>query len=177
MERGPEAVRAALIEAAADLFAEKGDASVRAIAQRAGVNHGLVHHYFGGKDGLRRAVVEHLVNAQAAELEAIDEADPVATAAAALAAARKHDRFLKILARALLDGESADGFQDTFPVVRRLTTTFESLGIEDAKVRLAHGLALGLGWMMFQPWITSATGLGDVDVDALIAQLVMEQLA
>ena len=40
-------------------FAEFGpnDVSVRAIAERAGVNHGLVHHYFGSKAGLVEAVV------------------------------------------------------------------------------------------------------------------------
>ena len=61
--RGRRAVRTALVEAAVDLFADHGDASVRAVASRAGVNHGLVHHYLGGKSGLRSAVLERLSTA------------------------------------------------------------------------------------------------------------------
>jgi AcrR family transcriptional regulator len=34
--------------------------SVRDIAAEAGVNHGLIHHYFGSKDGLIRAVAEEI---------------------------------------------------------------------------------------------------------------------
>ena len=52
--RGRDSVRAALLEAAETLFAEKGPAavSVRDIAREAGVNHGLVHRHFGSKAGL-----------------------------------------------------------------------------------------------------------------------------
>ncbi len=50
--------RARLRQAALELFALRGyrGASVRAIADRAGVSPGLVVHHFGSKDGLRRAV-------------------------------------------------------------------------------------------------------------------------
>jgi TetR/AcrR family transcriptional regulator, regulator of cefoperazone and chloramphenicol sensitivity len=50
--------RARLRQAGLELFAEHGyrGASVRAIADRAGVSAGLVVHHFGSKDGLRRAV-------------------------------------------------------------------------------------------------------------------------
>ena len=56
-----------LIVAAADLVGEVGprSMSVRALADRAGVNHGLVHHYFGGKDGLLRAAMMRLVEEHA----------------------------------------------------------------------------------------------------------------
>ena len=53
-----------LIAATAELLGEVGprSLSVRAIAERAGVNHGLVHHYFGGKDALLQAAMERLVH-------------------------------------------------------------------------------------------------------------------
>ena len=53
-----------LIAATAQLLGEVGPRalSVRAIAERAGVNHGLVHHYFGGKDALLQAAMERLVH-------------------------------------------------------------------------------------------------------------------
>ena len=52
-----------LIAAAADLLGEVGPRamSVRMVAERAGVNHGLVHHYFGSKEGLMRAAMLQLV--------------------------------------------------------------------------------------------------------------------
>ncbi|MBX3099445.1 MAG: TetR family transcriptional regulator [Salinibacterium sp.] len=46
--------RARLRDAAIDCFAQRGfAASVREIAQRAGVSQGLIRHHFGGKDNLR----------------------------------------------------------------------------------------------------------------------------
>lgn len=51
--------RAALVEAAHDVFAESGyeGATVRAIAARAGVDAAMVNHWFGGKEGLFAQVV------------------------------------------------------------------------------------------------------------------------
>ena len=45
---------AAVLESAADLFAERGPAatSIRDIASRSKVNHGLIHRHFGNKDRL-----------------------------------------------------------------------------------------------------------------------------
>lgn len=60
--RGSEVVRAALIDQAAKMLGEVGPSriSVRDVAARAGVNHGQVHHYFGGKRGLLNAAMTHL---------------------------------------------------------------------------------------------------------------------
>ncbi|MFO7557486.1 MAG: helix-turn-helix domain-containing protein, partial [Desulfobacterales bacterium] len=53
---GRDEVVTALIRAAAELFSEKGveAVSLRKIAVRAGVNHGLIHRHFGSKEALRR---------------------------------------------------------------------------------------------------------------------------
>lgn len=47
-------VKEKLIDAAEKCLLEKGShaACVKTIAENAGVNHGLVHHYFGSKEGL-----------------------------------------------------------------------------------------------------------------------------
>ena len=60
-----------LIAAAADLLGEVGPRamSVRMVAERAGVNHGLVHHYFGSKEGLTRAAMLQLVEQQEFRLQ------------------------------------------------------------------------------------------------------------
>jgi len=56
--RNPEATRAALLDAAEEVFLEKGlgDASVSEIARRAGITKSLVHHHFGSKEGLWQQV-------------------------------------------------------------------------------------------------------------------------
>lgn len=170
--RGKAAAREALIQAAADLFAEQSDVSVRDIAARAGKNHGLVHHYFEGKHGLRRAVLDHLAAAQASRLGAVDLDDPVALAHAAVRVAREDRRYFRILARAMLDGEGDAPLQSAFPVVRRLVDTLDRGGVEGARQRVAEGLALALGWMLFEPWIRAATGLTDAESARLLDDLI-----
>jgi len=66
-----------LIQAARDQLIEVGEAgsSVKAIARRAGVNHGLVHHYFGSKEHLWVAVLDKEEREIREELDgAIEEA-------------------------------------------------------------------------------------------------------
>jgi AcrR family transcriptional regulator len=62
-DSGDLTARARLRDAALELFAEHGieKSSVRAIAKAAGVSPGLIRHHFGGKDGLRAAVDEAMV--------------------------------------------------------------------------------------------------------------------
>ena len=52
--RGPEAVRRSLIEAAVQLMGMRSPRQIsgRELAKRAGVNYGLIHHYFGSKDAV-----------------------------------------------------------------------------------------------------------------------------
>lgn len=59
-QRDAERTRRALLESALAEFAAKGRAGARVseIATRAGVNKQLISYYFGGKDGLYRALVE-----------------------------------------------------------------------------------------------------------------------
>jgi AcrR family transcriptional regulator len=57
---GETGTRQAILEAARELFAERGyeGASVRAIAAEAGVDASLVMHFFGSKIGLLEAAIE-----------------------------------------------------------------------------------------------------------------------
>ena len=56
---GRAAVMDAILDAATELFADRGPnaVTVRSIAERAGINHALVHRYFGTKEDLIGAVV------------------------------------------------------------------------------------------------------------------------
>lgn len=64
---GSGETRAAILEAAAASFAERGYAgtTMRGVAAEAGVDAALIHHYFGTKQELFRAVLELPVDLQA----------------------------------------------------------------------------------------------------------------
>jgi len=88
---GEERRREALIAAALDLVAEGGSqaATVRAIADRAGVTPGLIRHYFQGKDDLNRAAYAYVMTRIRADSAAVLDgagADPAARLAAFVAA-------------------------------------------------------------------------------------------
>lgn len=57
---GGKDTRAQILVAARELFGENGYAAttMRAIAQRAGVDAALIHHHFGSKEALFRAVMQ-----------------------------------------------------------------------------------------------------------------------
>src|SRR5439155_6956963 len=84
------ATRAALVATARGLFAERGYAGVSAddIVSAAGLTRGALHHHFGDKAGLFRAVFEQLEAEITAELTTALEAtdDSLAGMAAGLGA-------------------------------------------------------------------------------------------
>ena len=74
---GEERRREALIGAALELFAEGGEAAatVRAIAERAGVTPGLIRHYFATKEDLVRQSYAAVMTRMTEESEAAADAD------------------------------------------------------------------------------------------------------
>jgi AcrR family transcriptional regulator len=146
-----------LIEAAGGLFAERGPArvSVREVAAAAGVNHGLVHHYFGSKDALLRAVLEDLAAHVADEVAAWDgRGDWFATGDATA-------RHARITAYLLLDARSPAAVQTEFPAVAALVRELQRRGTteQEARRRAAQVTALVLGWQLFEPFVVKAAGL------------------
>ena len=82
--------REALILSALDLVATGGPqaATVRAIAERAGVSPGLIRHYFASKDDLTREAYRHMMTAMIQTSEAamlLAPTDPLARLAAFVA--------------------------------------------------------------------------------------------
>ena len=72
---GKADVMRALLDATTALIVEKGlSMSVREIASRAGVNHGLIHTYFGTKENLLTAAFDDI------QARAADERDELTTA-------------------------------------------------------------------------------------------------
>lgn len=72
---GREAVRRAVLGTARQLFAARGPrASLREVAEAAGVNLGLIHRHVGNKDDLLSAVLEEGLRHGTARLESHDDA-------------------------------------------------------------------------------------------------------
>lgn len=168
--RGRAASEQALITAAAGLFAEVGPnaVSVRAIAERAGVNHGLVHHYFGSKAGLVQAVLEQLADQSAA---AIRERGAEAVFDAEDGRVRAH---VRVLTRVVLDDAAPEGYQAQFPIVAYLSSLGrDTLGLDDetARLRASQVVALMVGWLTLEPWLLASAGLGSEASDAARADL------
>jgi AcrR family transcriptional regulator len=61
-ERGEEGARERILEAAVASFAEVGYGGTTTVdvARRAGITQPLVHHYFGSKEALWRAAIDHV---------------------------------------------------------------------------------------------------------------------
>ncbi len=107
--------KARIRNAALDLFASKGEAgvSLREIAKVADVTHGLVIHHFGGKEGLCRAVQEHV----AFLIQTALEATPTTGTRAELGRARdaavlkvyaEHPLLLPYIRREMLNVDATD---------------------------------------------------------------------
>lgn len=109
-QRDAERTRAALLDAALAEFAGKGRAGARVseIARRAGVDKQLISYYFGGKDGLYRALIERWLETER-DFAAPDLALDELVAGYVVEGARDRD-----LARLLLR-ESIDDDQDAPP--------------------------------------------------------------
>ncbi len=156
----------ALIEAAAELFSQHGvkAVSVRNIAEKAGVNHGLVHRHFGSKEMLRLKTQEYLAADIRDEIGGTDNFTEAITNA--LAALKKKDIYWRVMAYTLLENKDERNIQEEFPFIKRMV---ELAFKEQKKKSLPKGIApghivagitaLGLGMQVFERYILPATGL------------------
>ena len=172
-----------LIAAAADLLGEVGPraTSVRMIAERAGVNHGLVHHYFGGKDALLRAAMERLVTEHAHYAREQSAGRPIP----APLALGGDQRYLRAVVRAVLDGEMelARIELDTGVSVPRGALDHarqrvrersgghdhdrdDAMGSEtELKATVAIAMALEMGWAALEPFLFAVAEVGSDEAD------------
>lgn len=170
---GREEVAAAILEAATELFAERGPAatSIRDIATRSNVNHGLVFRHFGTKEQLVGAVLDHLGKTTTALVSS--DASPAETE-------RALDRHMRVMARTLLDGYSAGKLQSRFPGASQLLDRIRPAhprgrdGDRSARLAVANAFALQFGWRMFAPFLRAATGLDDLTDDELSQAVAAE---
>src|SRR4051812_39804951 len=106
---GREEILDAVLDAAERLFAAAGpaDVSLRAIAQEAGVNYGLVHRHFGTKDVLFERLMQRYTDRWLARLA--DEPDYDAALDQLLGPDLEGSPYLRLLAWTLLSARSSDG--------------------------------------------------------------------
>ncbi|CAM3209533.1 TetR/AcrR family transcriptional regulator [Mycobacterium intermedium] len=158
-----------MLESATDLFAERGPAatSIRDIAARSKVNHGLVFRHFGTKEQLVGAVLDHLGTSLSELLHSDTPPDVIE---------RALDRHARVLARATLDGYPVGQLQKRFPNVADLLDEVLPRFDDESKARLAvaNSLALQFGWRLFAPMLRSATGLDQVPEEELHQALAAE---
>lgn len=165
--RGREEIRVAVIEAANDLFGEKGpDAvSIRDVAKRARVNHGLVHRHFGTKEQLLREVMRNYANAFMRQAEDVPSVD-VATRKM-LQVMTEQPSFVRIVAHLLLSGHEAEEFvaeSGGLALLAQLTQKEAGLSAKEGQLLSAASTAMCMGWVLFESFLLAGAGFeGDID--------------
>ncbi len=171
--RGLQTVKAALIEAACDGLAEVGPRalSTRSLAERAGVNHGQIHHCFGGKRQLLKAAMAAL----AAEhwRNSLERADggPIPPALSLA----EDTRYWRATARAVIEGDlelARVEVDEGFSVPRRAIEALRSQqdAAEDDlnfKADVALLIATQLGYVAFEPFAMLLVDADESDRDAI----------
>ncbi|MEN9553060.1 MAG: hypothetical protein RLZ67_1017 [Actinomycetota bacterium] len=153
-----------LIVATAQLLGEIGPrtVSVRAIAERAGVNHGLVHHYFGGKDALLQIAMERLVHEHFDYAMSQSKQQPLPAPLGLIG----DPTYLKAVVRAVLDNEmslaSTEITQGVSVPQNVLNHVAAAQGHAEPSLQLKAnvglGMALEMGWAALEPFIFAVVG-------------------
>jgi AcrR family transcriptional regulator len=156
----------ALVGAARELFAEHGpDAvSLRDVARRAGVSHGLIHHYIGSRDDLLRLVFDRSTDHARAEIE--DAADPVEALGVLRSLSRDGDDYSRLLAWSLLERRDPAEFHGRSSALDAVIAT-DPDGSDELRFAVAAAMVQILGWKLFGTYALTAAGLQESDADDL----------
>ena len=186
---GRAEVMEAVREAATDLFAERGpDAvTVREVADRAGVNHALIHRHFGTKEELLRVVLSEAVERMAvAARNTTNTGEDIRELVAAM---RQEEPAIRLLGWAILAGYPIEQVWPEYPAFQKVQTVLsdeqERSGgrgdREDPRIVVATGTAMLFGWILFRPFLERAarlsdiSGLDDEDVLFTAAQQLLDR--
>lgn len=171
--RGRARTEALLVEAMCDLLAREpiSGISVAKVSETAHVNAGLIHHYFGSKDGLVTAALakmsdEVLAIAQERIFAALDQGPDVALRQGMEvvfdpAETRVRRYFRAVLMLASANAVPAD-LRANFPVARIFLLLGGPLfGLPEDQVRewAAQAATLTLGWLLMEPYMLETVGL------------------
>jgi AcrR family transcriptional regulator len=174
--------RARIRDAAMRHFAEQGfeRATIRGIAETAGVSSGLVRHHFGSKEALRNACDEHvlrIVRRLNEETWGAFEAGDLGRVSAARVPMGQFNRYI---ARSLIDGGSGELFDEIARLgeawIRAFDARREDEPDTDPRVRAAVVSAWGLALPMMLEHLSRVIGvdLTTPEGDALLARALLE---
>ncbi len=170
---GPEEVRAAVIDAAADLFARRGVHAVtlRDVAAAADVQLTLIGRYVGKRDDLIRAVYDDV----AAELAEEIIAHPLQRLRWGVESPA--GRWAALLVHHSLEG-SGPPLGAPNPVLALATTFEEAFGQDprSAQMRAAQVTAIALGWRLLEDFLLEAAELPEVDRERARDELTAMQI-
>lgn len=173
--RGREATTASILDAARELFAERGYAgvTVREIARRAGVTHALAHQYVGSKADVFRAVLARSENAILAA--APDNPDLLETVSLMVRQGLEHGRsHVRLIVRSAMSGLPYDRSTGRFAATERLIELAERAAASatpaersakdlDPRIAVACVVSLFIGWAVTESWLRPAAGLTEID--------------
>lgn len=159
-------MREALLEAALALMAERGPSNVplRDIAERAGVNFGLVYQYLGTRDDVLREVYQRAAASSAIRLEEVTGIDD---AVALIMALPDEHQVGRMIGWAALEGAYPGDVLGRSPALEHVARLVESQSVhrdgstadEDARLFAAVLLVVALGWRLFRPIGLTSAGL------------------
>ena len=166
---GPDEVRRAVLDAAADLFAREGvsEVSLRRIADAADVHVALIRRYIGTRDELVREVLDDLSGQVAAEVTDRPLAQISFDRDSAMG------RWTRVLAHFSLTGQDRFPSVQFNPVLALARVIVDAYGLDEdaARLRGAQIVASALGWRLFEDYLIDASELGEVPTQALHDEL------
>ncbi|MET9341413.1 TetR/AcrR family transcriptional regulator [Nonomuraea sp. NPDC003804] len=174
--------RARIRDAAMQHFAEHGfeRATIRGIAETAGVSSGLVRHHFGSKQALREACDAYLtkmirrLNDEVRSGYALDRSNPVATANTAMGPYQRY------LARALAEGSAEVVFDEMVELSEQWLADADARRPDvpdvDRKVRATIGTAMALAIAVLRKHVSRGMGvdLSTPEGDLLLARALID---
>ena len=162
--RGREEVESAIRASARKLVAERGPSGValRDIADDAGVNFGLLYHYFGTKEQLLNDVYARATENAASRLREVEHLDDALSVLMTLG----DGTTARLVAWAVLDGKDPTELFGVSPalaviadLVRRdAAEAGRPVSADEARVFAAVGMVIALGWRLFGPMALTIAG-------------------
>jgi AcrR family transcriptional regulator len=174
--------RARIRDAALSHFGEHGfeRATIRGIAETAGVSSGLVRHHFGSKQGLREACDAHLAK-MVRRLNDQVRANPTASDVNYVAAARAVvGPYQRYLARALAEGSATALFDEMVELSEQWLAEADQSRPDppesDRKTRAAVSTAMALSIIVLHQHVSRAMGVEvfSPEGDQLLARALID---